>query len=186
MEKRLELRGTHGTSRSKAESIQTERSFKPTNKDGHAGPGIYFWAINGSDDSLARHLACCWWKNYLDSGRYAKDAKKDCAVVHAIFSKPEEPEYYDASTQKFREEVFSLAQSLSMDPKLFDMPAATATVIGRIEKHIGKKILVLKAMVKTPKAKGIQSLVAAYQGLSDVYVVRDGGENLFKKIEILQ
>lgn len=178
------LQGTHGTSRSKADSIIDQQSFIPTGDNGHVGPGIYFWAIEGNDDRIARHLAQAWWKKYLDEERYKDDANTDFAVVKAHFIQPNEPEYCDASTQDFRNSVLSLAPSLSDPPKSFDVPTAIATVINKLEAAAGKKILVLKALVQTPQPKGFQSIVAFYYKMSDVYVIRQGGEKLIKKIEL--
>lgn len=175
--------GTHGTSRSKAEAIVAENSFKPTGPEGYSGSGIYFWAY-GQQIDTAKHLAELWWRASSQRGNYSTDKNKECAVISAQITDPGEPEYYDASTEEFRSSVASLATSLTCQEE-FNLAEATATVLAHIEKQIGKKILVLKALVKSPAPKGQSSVIAKNFPMWNVYVVRDGGEKLFTKIEIL-
>ncbi|AQX58235.1 MULTISPECIES: hypothetical protein [Pseudomonas syringae group] len=77
----LQLWGTHGTSRSRADDIY-KSSF--VLKPGRIGIGAYFWtAIDNSEEciGLAKRLATAWATKSLRSGQYADDEDDSLAIV---------------------------------------------------------------------------------------------------------
>lgn len=169
---------------SKAEAVLAEQAFRATGESGHAGAGIYFWAVDESYPAVAMHLAQLWWAFYSKKKRYEDDVKKDCAVLHVCIANPGEPEYYDATTQSFRNAVACLAHSLC-EVGDFDVAAAHATILSKIEGKLGRKILVFKALVQSPTGAKEPSVILKSFPASDAYIVRNGGERLIEKIELL-
>lgn len=78
---KIRVRGTHGTSLSRARLIE-EHGFVA--KPGRIGVGAYFWtAMVETDDclDLARRLARTWATKAEKGGQYASDKEKSLAIV---------------------------------------------------------------------------------------------------------
>ena len=76
------LRGSHGTCKSFARSIESDDRFDPS-KHGRIGKGSYFWLHSDSKtgEELGRSLARVWFLSCSKGGTY-KDAKeRECAVI---------------------------------------------------------------------------------------------------------
>ena len=78
---KLRVRGTHGTSLSRAQQIE-HSGFLTT--PGRIGVGAYFWtAVVETEDclELARRLARTWATKAEKGGQYASDKEKSLAIV---------------------------------------------------------------------------------------------------------
>lgn len=182
----MHLRGTHGTSRTKADSIVANQFFKPTEaKKGRVGEGVYLWASHENDpaDVVATYLAISWHSVHIRSGAYAKDPSTNCAVVGVDISPPAELEYFDATPHKFQNELQLMA--ILAGPEEFDTGSATSILIKRLERIRSSTILLLKTTVQTPKRPGRHCAVAANFPHSPIYLVRDGGHKLLSNIKII-
>ena len=84
----LLLKGTHGTTKSRVESILLSRNIHPA--IGTRGHGSYFWRFN----SFAEELGVCWHKKNLSEKRYDTDEDKSCAVFTANID-VDENNYYN-------------------------------------------------------------------------------------------
>lgn len=155
----------------------------PTGHDGHAGAGVYFWAYETSVD-LAKHLAKLWWATYLRWNKYASDCDTGCAIVDVSIRRPDENAYFDATTLAFREALAAMADSLENCDD-FEVGPAISYLIDQIETRQGARVLVMKTQVKSPMQSKLPSLVSRDFPMSEAYVVRVGGENLFEKIQII-
>lgn len=179
----MELLGTHGTSRTRAEAIAASKKFSPTGSDGHAGAGIYFWAYETSID-LAKHLAYLWWATYSRQGKYSSDLNEELAILNVSIEKPEDKSYCDATTLAFKEALAKMANSFENKSE-FEVGPAIAYLVDKIEEKNSSRILVLKASVQSPSRSKKPSIWVKSFPMSDAYIVRSGGDSLIKKIQII-
>lgn len=177
------LLGTHGTSRTRAETIVATRCFRPTGDDGHVGSGIYFWAYV-NNIRLAKHLAECWWEGYKRRGAYVGDADESCAVVDVTIKDPGAPSFLDATNEVFREALAEMAQSLD-GTEDFCFKKATNLLFKKLESKSGIPILVAKVSLgSSNQAKRLRSIVVRDFPMSPAYVIRNGGEYLIEEYRI--
>jgi len=164
----LELLGTHGTSRTRAESIQFGH-FKKPSKVGRAGTGVYFWAYENKID-LALELAKLWWERCLNNDDYVDDKHQECKVICATLNL-DQSLFFDASNSYFQEILFQTAKqrnvtSLNGLSRLYDV------VISDIEKVLKVKYLVIAANVARPNST-VSTPMISYTPSFKCYVVRD-------------
>ncbi|MDX4955872.1 hypothetical protein [Delftia acidovorans] len=181
----MNLRGTHGTSRTYADAILAGNWFKPTvAKKSRAGKGVYFWASHEDDaeEIVTKYLAVSWFMVHRRSGIYGKDSD-NCAVIGVDISQPSELEYFDATPHKFQNELQLMA--LTAGAKNFDTGSATSVLIKKLEAIRKSTIILLKTTVQTPKRPGTQCPIAKSFPNSNVYVVRDGGQKLLCNPKII-
>lgn len=81
------MKGTHGTSQSKANSIQ-KNGFN-ISPGGRRGSGAYFWACS-DDPSYAIALAKQWWAYSHKNNKYKNDEDSQCSVILATIEAEEE------------------------------------------------------------------------------------------------
>ena len=78
------MKGTHGTSRSRANNI-VANGFR-LSPVGKRGSGVYFWGyLSDSMETISRSLAEAWWFDVKRRHLYDKDENKSCSVVFASF-----------------------------------------------------------------------------------------------------
>lgn len=164
----LELLGTHGTSRTRAESIQ-QINFKIPRNAGRAGTGVYFWSYE-EDVDLAYELAKLWWQKCFEDHLYAGDQHQDCKVICATLSL-DESLYFDTTNSHFQTKLFQIAKSrnitnVSNFSRLYDV------MIRNIESELKVKFLVIAANVSRPK-NNVQIPMISQTPSFKCYVVRD-------------
>lgn len=98
------MKGTHGTCRSRATSINKD-GFK-VSPSGKRGAGVYFWGYTkNSLESYAKKLAVHWCffaKN--KAGTYNKDSDKRCSVIIVSFNIQDE-RILDLENQTIRDSL---------------------------------------------------------------------------------
>ncbi|GGX14011.1 hypothetical protein [Undibacterium macrobrachii] len=164
----LELLGTHGTSKSRADNIQ-QGQFRQPKEAGRAGTGIYFWAYENEID-LALELAKLWWSNCYESGHYDSDQHKDCKVICAGLN-VDETAFFDTSILYFQEKLFQTARSRGVR-KGYQLCKLYDTIIKEIEIALKSKFLVIAANVSRPKYDDSTPMIAGTPSFK-CYVVRD-------------
>lgn len=77
------MKGTHGTCRSRSDTIlKSGFSAYP----GLRGNGAYFWAYKANEQKeYCRKLAKAWWSYSNNRGSYSAETDKSCSVVFASF-----------------------------------------------------------------------------------------------------
>lgn len=164
----MELLGTHGTSRTRAESIQLGQ-FKRPHKAGRAGTGVYFWSYEDEID-LALELAKLWWKRCFDNGDYVADTHKDCKVVCASLNL-DQSLFFDASDSYFQTKLFQTAKSRNVTNQ-YGLARLYDVVISDIEKALNVKYLVIVANVSRPNSTVSTPMISCTPSFK-CYVVRD-------------
>lgn len=95
------MKGTHGTSRSKANNI-VANGFHAS-PVGIRGSGVYFWGyLSDSMEEISRNLAKAWWSDATRRQSYSQDSDKSCSVVFAAFDVSNDL-HFDFEAQEVRE-----------------------------------------------------------------------------------
>ena len=154
-------RGTHGTTRTRAENISKE-GF--TAKVGERGTGAYFWREN----VYAVPLAVGWYQNQLNRGEYGTDRDKRCSVVKASINVAsdtlidlEDPDIKDDFLRYFLEKGVEDSRNAG---KIYDM------FLEMLEEESGKKLALVITQVFTNKWQKYPNQTA---GMAYCYLVRD-------------
>ena len=100
------LKGTHGTSQSRAESILSAQCFT-SSTEGRAGAGIYFWYYAVSEKA-AYITAEQWWQFAFSKRVYKIDYDQSCAVLQVKIDK-EKSNFLDLTEDLYREKLIELA-----------------------------------------------------------------------------
>lgn len=104
------LKGTHGTSHSRATLIERE-GFKEGTDAGRRGTGVYLWGyIDPTLEQYAEALAIGWWRFAQSERRYARDADKSCSVIYVGLSVSEAD--FDFEGQVLREHFIKFANEV--------------------------------------------------------------------------
>jgi len=157
------FKGTHGTSKQRAEVIM-ENGFR-ISTSGRAGKGIYFWQYF-DDPQIANGLAIGWYESQAKRKAYQEE-NPECAVIDATFE-ADEDDVLDC-TGEIMEKIAIILQKLS-ERSEDDISNAYESIIGRLETFRGKPILVAKAHVTPPKMSFPLKQVIPYP---PILVVRD-------------
>ena len=171
--------GTHGTSATRAKSIQAQQEFVSGDSLGEkpglgkrAGVGVYFWAYHAPHYELAAELAKRWWNFAKTKGWYDGDPDKRCAVLYAILSVKNE-EFLDFCHDVLLNRLYVTAQKRGIQEAgefgaLYDM------LVAEVEQATRCTIKVISARVPTPHAVGYQTVDVVHPlfGHSHCYVVR--------------
>lgn len=160
--------GTHGTTVDRCKNIKKE-GFSTPKKSGQKGTGIYFWF--GHDD-FSYCLAVGWYKQCYKEGRYNSDINKNCAVIYAFFN-IDDDQFVDISAPEFtriiREYVNRDAVKNHKDlAKVYDK------IINKLEKEIGRRILVYLTQVTPPRREYMDfNRIDRIIGDPFTYIIRD-------------
>lgn len=142
------LKGTHGTSKSRAETIVKEEKFQAS-ADGLLGAGAYFWAYD-NDMSLAKRLALNWWR--FAGGKndaYKGDTDPSLAILKADIE-VDSNGYFDASSESFLELLIKTAEQKKILSTKDDFNKLRAVLVKEIETVQGFNYEVVKAEVDVP------------------------------------
>lgn len=179
----MHLMGTHGTSRTRAESIVASQTFNPTN-EGWVTRGVYFWAFESSI-GYAEQTAKLWWAFANKNSIYAGDADASCAVLKVKILRPEDG-YFDATDQVFIEQFFEIAKEKNVHED--NLKETLAWYIDQTSQALQKTFSVIKASVPSPpviKGAGGRQLSQLISKMSSVYVVKEHGRHLIEEIIIV-
>lgn len=177
------LRGTHGTSASRAKLILDAGKFNASTQ-GRVGPGVYFWAYEESR-FVAEEFARLWWVFASHKKEYTGDTDPSCAVLRTEIAKPED-EYLDLTELSLREQM--LEWYCKHGCTRHDVAKMSALFVDTIEKQAQKKFAVLKAEVPSPPTvKGSKATpLTDLAKLAAVYVVRHERHELIAEIELIE
>ena len=139
-----QYKGTHGTTRMRAERILQE-GFE-LSPSGRVGSGVYFWQYY-SNPQIAVSLAVGWHGSQAKRKGYGEDTSA-CAVLNACFGVAEQ-DTVDC-TEEILEQVSIMLSKLE-DREEDDIGKAYESLIKRIESLRGTPILLAKATVSPPK-----------------------------------
>ncbi len=138
----LILKGTHGTTVARANSIKVN-GFDLDK--GRRGTGIYFWA----DSPYSRNLAIAWWDFRLSQEDFAGDNDLRCSVIHSEI-KTDQNEYLNLDKHDIKKRVAELAIKKKIGFKKDNIAGLYDLFIKTIEKNGEKKINVLEACLSPP------------------------------------
>jgi len=142
------LKGTHGTSKSRAEAIVDSEEFQAS-ADGQLGAGAYFWAYD-EDMSLARRLAAnCWRFAGKKCNAYEGDADPSLAILKAHIEVGDNV-YFDASSESFLELLIKTAEERKIQSTKNDFNKLRAVLLKEIEEVQGFCFGVVRAEVDVP------------------------------------
>lgn len=144
------LKGTHGTSRSRADSILKAQGFK-SSAEGRAGAGVYFWYYSVCEEA-AYVTAQAWWHFAYTSQEFKKDEDPSCAVLHAEIDK-ENAVYLDLTKDEYREKLIALAYKQNCISRE-QVSALIAFFIDKLEMLNEEKYTLVKLFVPVPPPKG--------------------------------
>jgi hypothetical protein len=139
-----QYKGTHGTTRKRAEGIL--RDGFELSPEGRAGGGVYFWQYY-TNPQIANLLAIGWYGSQVKRKQYGDD-DTPCAVLDAAFDVAEQDEL--DCTEEVLEQVTIMLSKLA-DRTEDDIGKAYESVIQRIELLRRAPILLVKATVSPPK-----------------------------------
>lgn len=179
------LKGTHGTSLSRAKAIASTSKFEPS-VDGHFGVGVYFWAYE-ENISFAKHLAESWWIFQNDKfNAYRTDDEPSLAILDAEISHPGD-EYFDASGEFFLGLLVELAICRNIEHNKEKINQLKVVAIQEIERENNINYCIIKILVDTPPKppKGVMPYVYAAKKSSECYVVKRNFDQLIKRVEII-
>lgn len=180
------LKGTHGTSKSRAHEIITKERFEAS-KEGLLGAGAYFWAF-ADDVSFALRLASNWWRfASVKLNAYRDDTDNSLAVLKAQIE-VDQNVYFDASSDSFLELLVKTAEEKKIESSKNDFNKLRAVLLKEIEALQGFNFGVLKAVVEVPGAiKGADGAPFVYWATKQAasYVVMPHALNLVSNIELV-
>lgn len=177
----LSLKGTHGTSKTRAAAIEVE-GFDPPKNGGRAGIGVYFWSYT-AEANLADALARGWWAHRSKKGDYRYEPRPEAAVIH-VNIETDKGFYYDATTEAFKLQVFNATKALKDrgTGSHKDLCSFVEELIAEMERLTGIPIAVVHASVPTPMELEPQFWRQLYS-MACCYVVRQTG---LPKINVLR
>lgn len=142
----LELKGSHGTTESRAEIIGKEQAFKK--ESGRRGEGAYFW-------KRSRHykkLAVAWHHRSLDNGKYWNDKKKECAVITCEFL-IKESEFIDLETDEIRDNIAEIIEKHAISNSFKKISGVFDMYLKRLEKEEKTFYKIIQARLSSPGKK---------------------------------
>lgn len=181
--------GTHGTCRSRADLIVGNQNFNAPTKRGYVGAGAYFWEYQDCHE-LASEFAEMWWNFSYRKGFYDNDEDSSLAIVGVELHQPDEKEFLDITSLNISSNLDKFLKKHKDEIKdKLDAEKATAMFIDLVAAEVGRKIVLVKIIVKTPplppgraKETNVHQVFQAWP----VLVVREGGEKLFSNIFPIQ
>jgi hypothetical protein len=179
------LRGTHGTSKSRANVIISGGKF--ASSVGLLGNGAYFWAYE-TEVAFAKRLAVNWWRFCTEKlGSFTTDADPSLAVLNADIE-ADHSTYFDANSESFKELLVLTAEQKAIDPNQDDFIKLRAVLLKEIENQLGNKFDVIKAEVPVAgrvPGKSVTPYVYLATKQASCYVVMAHALDAIKKIELI-
>jgi hypothetical protein len=161
----IELKGSHGTSISKARVIQKE-GFKVSR--GRLGIGVYFWRNN----AYAEYLAESWWEFEFSKGKFKRDQNQGCSVIWANF-KIEDNDFLDLNDKDINDGLakFCIEKKLSFSNATREMASLITAYISRLENKLNHSFKVIESTVSTAPREFINKYPLAVLGSPSCYIV---------------
>lgn len=183
----LVLKGTHGTSKTRANSILKESKFKAST-DGRVGPGVYFWAYE-DNMSFAKCLAENWWFSANHKfGTFKGDDDPSPAVLKAQIEVNKNV-YFDTSSEEFLELLIKTAKCKNIPRTSDDFNNLRIVILKELEAIKNLSFDVLKAEVDVPGAvKKMENTPYAYfiKKQASTYVVMPHATECIRNIESVE
>ena len=137
------MKGSHGTTKSREESI---RKFGWRMGRGRAGTGVYFW--NECEHYV--QLAIGWYKRALKEKRYRDDSNKLCTVIIADLE-AEEDEILDFDNRELRSSVYRMAKDREFSyTNTRELASVFDLFISELEVETGSKYKIITMEVAPP------------------------------------
>jgi hypothetical protein len=173
----IEVRGTHGTTATRAESIRKSGFWI---SDGERGFGVYFWREN----AYAMELAMGWYFNALShrDSVYKNDKDKQCTIITALISAGND-EWIDLTDPDTEDTLIHLYkrgnyENTRIASKLYE------EYYHLTEEELGIKIKLIQTRVYAPVK--VKEWPTQPIGMPVCYVVRDNtciSIDRFKKLD---
>ncbi|MCO7637822.1 hypothetical protein NJI34_13650 [Pseudomonas sp. S 311-6] len=184
---KIVLKGTHGTSRSRAEVISS-KGFVATTKECVLMSGVYFWAYD-NEISLAKRLAENWWRfSSVKLKSYVEDSDCSLAVLDARIEANENV-YFDASAESFLDLLIKTAEARGIESTKQEFNKLRVLLLTEIEAFKKTTFCVIKAEVEVPgKVSGESSAPFVYWAAKQApcYVVTNTALNLINHVELVE
>lgn len=167
----LVLKGTHGTSKTRADAIIKEAKFKAS-AEAVVGPGVYFWAFD-QDISLAKRLAANWWRSANDRFKtYTGDDDPSLAILKANIE-VDLNDYFDASSEKFLELLIATAENRRIPSTKNDFNSLRVVLLKELQDLQGSDFKVVRAEVDVPGAYKGEAPYVYWAAKKSSYICRD-------------
>jgi hypothetical protein len=181
------LKGTHGTSKSRAETILREERFQASD-DGLLGAGAYFWAYD-NDISLAKRLAHNWWRFACGKyDAYKGDTDPSPAVLAADIQ-VDPSVYFDANSESFLELLVKTAERKEIESTKDDFNKLRVVLLKEIETVKGISYKVVKAELDVPgRISGETGAPYVYWAAKQAasYVVMPNALDIIRNIKLVE
>ncbi len=161
------LQGSHGTTKSRADSIQTS-GFKMGG--GRRGTGAYFWC----EGPFALYLAECWCKFGLAKNIYNDDKDKNCSVI-SVQLQVQDDEFIDLEDKFLKNEIANLCLKHNLDASTKDeeISGFYDMFLSQLEEKLGKEFKVHESAVNTAGSTHFPKYPEKVLGPPHCYIVRD-------------
>lgn len=164
----IEVRGAHGTSVSRANSIQ-KNGFQKSN--GRFGRGVYFW----SESPYAEYLAKSWW-NFQSTTKdlYKYDSNKGCAVIWGLCQLLEN-EFLDLDNKEIKKRLAELCikRNLGYSINTRKLAATIVLFVSMLEKTLGNSFKVIETTVATAPKEFVEKYPISALGAPSCLIVFD-------------
>ena len=172
----LSLRGTHGTTVSRACDIQ-ESGFRIGT--GRRGAGAYFWR----DGRYSTDLAISWYNFEKSRERYRLDRNDNCSIIFILIEVLKD-ECLNTDDFDFKETLLKLAEQKEIGNSDKEIAYLYDYFVVQIEARLKKKFKVLEARVPTPPTDYCPSYPIKTVGIPHCFIVRQPGIDQIQIIDI--
>ncbi|MDD2468573.1 MAG: hypothetical protein PHI97_31740 [Desulfobulbus sp.] len=161
------LEGSHGTTKSRADSIQAT-GFRM--EGGRRGTGAYFWC----EGAYAEYLAKSWWNFGLTKKIFKDDTDKTCSVI-SVQLQVQEDEFIDLEDKFLKNEIADLCLKNDLDSSAKDeeISGFYDMFLSQLEKKLGKEFKVHESAVNTAGSTYFPKYPERILGPPHCYIVRD-------------
>ena len=139
----LNLKGTHGTTKTRYNTICSER-FDCKGK-GRGGTGAYFW----EDSPYSEDLAIAWYLSRMASGTYSRDADTTCTILTACLNLPED-EFLNLESVEIKRLLLEFIKDKDISDNRTNGARLHDLFIEMMEKVLGNPINVFRVNVYPP------------------------------------
>jgi hypothetical protein len=167
-------RGTHGTTQLSAASILLDGFRIPM--VGRIGRGAYFWQYY-NDSTSARALAKGWFDSQVRRGAF-KEKDPKLAVLDVSFDVDDES-FFDCTGEVLEEATAMLRKLNTWSDE--EIGSTYETIIARVERNLGRPVLLARATVSPPKMAFKENKVMPHPA---VLVVRDKSVKIAKQLVV--
>ncbi len=168
MEQIIRIRGSHGTTASRASKI-LQGEWKVGERGGRGGKGIYFWKECLHYIILAKG----WYKQSLEEGRYYSDSNKECRVILSELE-ADEDQVLDLDDRDIRKKIYQLAMTQQLPfTTTRELSLVYDLFVEKLESKTGINFKLLIMEVPSPKEEYCPEYPRRILGLPLCCLVRD-------------